>query len=53
MVTLINIFMDIFINNLLFREKRRKRGFFWTKRLKIGVLAEKRKKRRSGTPVFY
>ncbi len=28
MVTLINIFMYVFANNLLFREKRGKRGFF-------------------------
>jgi hypothetical protein len=36
--------MDVFANNLVFREKKRK------KRLKGGILKEKRKQRRSGMP---
>jgi len=46
MVTLINIFMDAFTNNLLFREKRGK------KRLEREILKEKWKKRRSGVPGY-
>ena len=38
-VALIHILMDVFANNLLFREKRGKKS------LKRGILKEKRKKR--------
>ena len=46
--------MNVFVNNLLLSEKRGKSGFFRKKRLKRGILKEKRKrrkKRRSGMPV--
>jgi hypothetical protein len=43
-VTLINVFMDVFINSLFFHEKREKRGTLKAKR-------KRRKKRRSTMPV--